>query len=104
MSNPLKIAPPPPRRAVVEPEQAPVPEPPVQLVAPEPAKARASRASPAAVSKFRQIKEDERVQFNKRVTRGVADGFEMLAIRSRRKVPELLAEALELLEQRYGRV
>jgi len=36
--------------------------------------------------------------------RRVADGFEMLAIRTRRKVPDLLAEALELLEQRYGRV
>ena len=44
------------------------------------------------------------MQFNKRVTRRVADGFEMLAIRSRVKVPELLAEALELLEQRYGRI
>ena len=54
--------------------------------------------------KFRQVKEDERVQFNKRVTRRVADGFEMLAIRSRVKVPELLAEALELLEERYGRI
>nr|WP_294563034.1 hypothetical protein [uncultured Rhodopila sp.] len=102
MSNPLKIAPPPPRRAVVESEPAPEPE----LVphGPEPAKARAPKVSPAAVSKFRQVKEDERVQFNKRVTRGVADGFEMLAIRSRRKVPELLAEALELLEERYGRI
>jgi hypothetical protein len=55
-------------------------------------------------SKFDQVKEDERVQFNKRVTRRVADGFEMLAIRTRRKVPELLAEALESLEQRYGKV
>ena len=44
------------------------------------------------------------MQFNKRVTRRVADGFEMLAIRSRKKVPALLAEALELLEERYGKV
>ena len=50
------------------------------------------------------LTEDERVQFNKRVTRRVSDGFEMLAIRTRIKVPELLAEALELLEERYGRV
>jgi hypothetical protein len=28
----------------------------------------------------------------------------MLAIRARRKVPDLLAEALELLEERYGKV
>jgi hypothetical protein len=103
MSNPLKIAPPPPRRAVVEPEPAPIQEP-IPLAASEPAKTSAPKASLAAVPKFRQVKEDERVQFNKRVTRGVADGFEMLAIRSRRKVPELLAEALELLEERYGKV
>lgn len=54
--------------------------------------------------KFSQIAEGEKVQFNKRVTRGVADGYEMLAIRTRRKVPELLAEALELLEEKYGKI
>lgn len=54
--------------------------------------------------KFTQVAESEKVQFNKRVTRGVADGYEMLAIRTRKKVPELLAEALELLQERYGRV
>lgn len=54
--------------------------------------------------KFSQVAEGEKVQFNKRVTRGVADGYEMLAIRTRKKVPELLAEALELLEGRYGKV
>ena len=58
----------------------------------------------AAPSKFNQAKEDGRVQFNKRVTQWVADGFDMLAISTRRKVPELLAEALELLEERYGKV
>ena len=85
MANALKIAPPPPRRSVPETEAAPQP---------------ASAAAP----KFDQVKEDERVQFNKRVTRRVADGFEMLAIRTRRKVPELLAEALEALEERYGKI
>jgi hypothetical protein len=50
------------------------------------------------------VKEGERVQFNKRVTRGVADGFEMLAIKTRRKVPDLLAEALDVLQERYGKV
>lgn len=54
--------------------------------------------------KFAQIAESEKVQFNKRVTRGVADGYEMLAIKTRKKVPELLAEALELLEKRYGKI
>jgi hypothetical protein len=104
MQNPLKIAPPPRRPVVVEAEPQPEPEKssPTATAMPEPKPARRPAAPPAA--KFRQMKEDERVQFNKRVTRRVADGFEMLAIRSRRRVPELLAEALELLEDRYGRV
>jgi hypothetical protein len=103
MQNPLKIAPP-PRRPVVEPKPQAAPEraPPTPIAAAEPKPARRPASSPAA--KFRQVKEDERVQFNKRVTRRVADGFEMLAIRSRRRVPELIAEALDLLEGRYGRV
>ena len=95
MTNPLKIAPPPPRRAAAVSE--PAPEAPPSVAAPLP-------PAVAAASKFRQVKEDERVQFNKRVTRRVADGFEMLAIRVHKKVPELLAEALDLLEERYGRV
>ena len=112
MANPLKIAPPPPRRPVVEavPDSVPAPEPTsvlaaaaaVPMAAPAAAPKPASKVRPAG--KFRQVKEDERVQFNKRVTRRVADGFEMLAIRSRVKVPELLAEALDLLEERYGRI
>lgn len=53
--------------------------------------------------KFSQVAEHEKVQFNKRVTRSTADGYEMLAIRTRKKVPDLLAEGLELLEQRYGK-
>ena len=51
-----------------------------------------------------QGREGDKVQFNKRVTRGVAEGFELLAIRTRRKVPDLLAEALALLQERYGKV
>jgi hypothetical protein len=85
MANSLKIAAPPARRTVsVEPAAASVPA--------------------AATPKFDQVKEGERVQFNKRVTRGVADGFEMLAIKTRRKVPDLLAEALDVLQERYGKV
>jgi len=103
MQNPLKIAPPPRRPAIVEAEpRESEPSPPPMTPAAETKPARRPAAPPAA--KFRQVKEDERVQFNKRVTRRVSDGFEMLAIRSRRKVPELLAEALELLEDRYGRI
>ena len=54
--------------------------------------------------RFVQIAEGDKVQFNKRVTRATADGYEMLAIRTRVKVPELLAEALELLEEKYGKL
>jgi hypothetical protein len=95
VTNPLKIAPPPPRRISVPAPSASQEAEPVALPPPP---------SLTAAPKFRQVKEDERVQFNKRVTRRVADGFEMLAIRSRKKVPDLLAEALDLLEERYGKV
>jgi hypothetical protein len=84
MSNALKIAPPPPRPKPPEAEPATTPKP-------EPAK-------------FAQVKEDQRVQFNKRVTQRVADGYEMLAIRTHKKVPDLLAEGLDFLEKRYGKV
>ena len=84
MAKGLRIAEPPPRRPAAEPE---TPEPP-----------------PPAGEKFTQVREGEMVQFNKRVPRGVADGYEMLAIRTRRRVPQLLAEGLELLQERYGRV
>jgi len=98
MTNPQKIAPPPPRRSAVPAEPIP------QMPEPAPVARMVTPSLPAPGPKFRQVKEDERVQFNKRVTRRVADGFEMLAIRSRRKVPDLMAEALELLEERYGKV
>jgi hypothetical protein len=81
MSKGLKIAPPPRRIHAANSDVAPTPTP-----------------------KFDKVKETERVQFNKRVTRGVADGFELLAIKSRRRIPDLLAEALEILQERYGRV
>lgn len=87
MAKGLRIAEPPPRRPVID------------------AEATEAALAPAPIGeKFNQIREIDRVQFNKRVPRSVADGFEMLAIRTRRKVPELLAEALELLQTRYGRV
>ena len=101
MLNPLKIAPPPPRRTAVEADPPPAERPEPNPRAPEHAP---QALAETAASKFRQVKEVEMVQFNKRVRRGVADGYEMLAIRSRKKVPELLAEGLELLEQRYGKV
>lgn len=76
----------------------------------EPPRRRAETAAEAPKNpekgrgeKFSQVAEGEKVQFNKRVTRGVADGYELLAIKTRKKVPDLLAEALELLEERYGK-
>jgi hypothetical protein len=102
MSNALKIAPPPPRpQAPAEP--AANDQPPAAPAATE-ARTKPRPAKKVAGPKFNQVKEDTMVQFNKRVTRRVADGYEMLAIKSRRKVPELLAEALEVLEERYGKV
>jgi hypothetical protein len=83
MTNALKIAPPPPRPKAAENEPA------------------TPKTEPA---KFDQVREDQRVQFNKRVAQRVADGYEMLAIRARKKVPDLLAEGLDLLEKRYGKV
>lgn len=66
--------------------------------------ASTERNKSVEVTKFDNVAEDEKVQFNKRVTRRVADGYEILAIRTRRKVPELLAEALSLLEEKHGKV
>ena len=52
---------------------------------------------------FENVAGEDKVQFNKRITRNTADGFEMLAIKMRKKVPQLLEEALELLESKYGK-
>ncbi len=54
--------------------------------------------------KFDQLAEADKVQFNKRVTRSTVDGYEILSIKTRKKIPELLAEGLELLESKYGKV
>jgi hypothetical protein len=55
-------------------------------------------------TKFKHIAETDTVQFNHRVQQGTKDGFGMLAIKLRRTVPDLLAEGLELLEEKYGKV
>ena len=64
----------------------------------------ANDRSKRARVKFSQPAEGDKVQFNKRVTRSTADGFEILSIKTRKKVPDLLAEALETLEAKYGKV
>ncbi len=83
MSKGLKIAEPPRRRRELEAETAPATAVPGEL--------------------FSQVGEHEKVQFNKRISRGTADGYEILAIRTRRKVPDLLVEGLRLLEEKYGK-
>ncbi len=44
------------------------------------------------------------VQFNKRIKSRTADGFAMSSIKTKRKTPELLDEALALLEEKYDKV
>ena len=96
----LNIAPPPRKPKAAAPAEQPQKKPskPKAAVKPVEVKAEESRA----VS-FENVGGEDKVQFNKRVTRNTADGFEMLAIKTRKKVPELLAEALELLEGKYGK-
>ena len=89
----LNIAPPPRKPRTAEP------------VKPKPTtkpKAVKAQETGRAVS-FENVSGEEKVQFNKRITRNTADGFEMLAIKTRKKVPQLLEEALELLEGKYGK-
>ena len=69
---------------------------------PKVTKQKEVKAESRSVS-FDNVAGDEKVQFNKRVTRNTADGFEMLAIKTRKKVPQLLEEALEMLESKYGK-
>lgn len=90
-------------------------------IAPPPRKPKSSEVSDTPVAKkttatktrenentsrsvsFENVAGEDKVQFNKRITRNTADGFEMLAIKTRKKVPQLLEEALELLESKYGK-
>lgn len=85
MTKGLKIAEPPRRRT--EPASEPTP------------------LKPAVTGeKFSQVRADDMVQFNKRVKRSVADGYQILSVKTRKRVPELIEEALALLEEKYGKV
>jgi len=92
MAKGLNLAEPPRRRATEQKSNSTQPKaaPPVA-------------ADPAPVL-FARPREDDKVQFNKRIERRVADGYAMLAIRTGKKIPELLGEAFEALEQKYGKV
>ncbi len=93
MGNGLDIAPPPRKK-----EQS------TGNVANDRPKKQVRSKATAQPTKFDNLAEGDKVQFNKRVNRSTADGFDMLAIVSRRKVPELLDEALDLLKEKYGQI
>ena len=95
MSNGLDV-PPPPKKTTTKTATA-------GNNTPKPRKKRVTQQSKPP-TKFDKVAEADKVQFNKRVKRGTADGFEMLAITTRRKVPELLDEALEMLKEKYGNI
>lgn len=63
-------------------------------------------AAPAtsAPSMFSQTRESDKVQFNKRIDKAVADGYAIMAVKTGKKVPELLKEGLESLEEKYGKI
>ena len=72
---------------------------------PEPdTRAEETREMAGRSKQFDQLSATDKVQFNKRVTRNTADGYEILSIKTRKKIPDLLAEGLELLENKYGKV
>ena len=96
MGNGLDI-PPPPNKKKTTPT-------PLSAASTQPAAKETKPKTKKPPVKFDKESENEKVQFNKRVTRSTADTFDMLAIKTRRKVPELLSEAAEFLESKYGKV
>ena len=66
---------------------------------------RRGASAPTAIGDmFTQQAASKKVQFNKRISQEVADGYEILSVKTRRKVPDLLSEGLELLQEKYGKV
>ncbi len=55
-------------------------------------------------TKFKHIAENDIVQFNKHIKKGVADSYAMLAISTNIKIPQLLEEGAALLKEKYGKV
>lgn len=55
-------------------------------------------------TKFAKVSESSKTQFNKRIPKETADVFAILAVKTSIKVPDLLSEAAELLQEKYGRV
>jgi len=99
MGNGLDEIAPPPKKVSPPPHDA-------RSTEPSKVESKTNRRKPKSRPpvKFDKEAETAKVQFNKRIPRRAADAFEMLAIKTRRKVPELLEEAAEMLEQKYGKV
>lgn len=94
----LNIAPPPRKTKPTQVTDKP------ETVKPRAAKSKTTKAEDTGRSvSFENVAGEDKVQFNKRVTRNTSDGFDMLAIKTRKKVPQLLEEALEMLENKYGK-
>lgn len=96
----LNIAPPPRKPTKIDASDKPAVT--SKSKANKPLKSKTADTTSRAVS-FENVAGEDKVQFNKRITRNTADGFEMLAIKTRKKVPQLLEEALEMLESKYGK-
>lgn len=101
MGNGLDEIAPPPKKVSPPPQTTAPASKPVATAASTSTKRKPKSRPPV---KFDKEAETAKVQFNKRIPRRAADAFEMLAIKTRRKVPELLEEAAEMLEQKYGKV
>ena len=54
-------------------------------------------------TKFKYVAESDMVQFNKRIPQSTAKGFKILSATTSQTIPQLLTEALELLEEKYGK-
>lgn len=69
---------------------------------PQPATPR--RKPEVAGTKFAKVAGTQMTQFNKRIPKETADTFAILAVKTNMKVPQLLEEAAELLQNKYGKV
>ncbi len=63
-----------------------------------------SQSRSYGTTKFVTIDENTKTQFNKRIPKKTADTFALLAIKTNIKIPDLLNEAAEMLEEKYGNV
>ncbi|MAL73381.1 MAG: hypothetical protein CMM62_00195 [Rhodospirillaceae bacterium] len=104
----LGVAVPPPRRtdaadSTTPPQSAPQrPEPAPAAPKPQPVAGTARKAPESTV--FDQTRGTDKVQINLRVSIETRNAFKILAIELNRKQDDLFAEAVSLLEAKYGSV